>query len=95
MSHIYIHIFFLQSVEAYWWRVCYQRGLPLLVFGDYACEYSRNLYVSKQKQRQKYLTLERLIGRSSHHLDMERFDRLICLSYFRRADLPSPLLSLY
>ena len=25
--------FFLQSVEAYWWRVCYQRGLPRLVWG--------------------------------------------------------------
>ena len=31
-----LQIFFLsfcgQSVEAYWWRVCYQQGLPRLVF---------------------------------------------------------------
>ena len=23
--------FFWQSIEAYWWRVCYQQGLPILV----------------------------------------------------------------
>ena len=28
-------LFFLQSGEAYWWRVCYQRGLPHLVFSKY------------------------------------------------------------
>ena len=35
MSHItkYIYIFFIgKSVEAIWWRVCYQRGRPRLVF---------------------------------------------------------------
>ena len=31
MSHILFLIFFGQSGEAYWWRVCYQRGLPRLV----------------------------------------------------------------
>ena len=40
MSHVTCHvsrvtifffIFFLQSGEAYLWRVCYQRGLPRLV----------------------------------------------------------------
>ena len=31
--HIFLFIFFLgQSGEAYWSRVCYQRGLPRLVF---------------------------------------------------------------
>ena len=28
----YFFLFFLQRVEAYWWRVCYQRGLPRLVY---------------------------------------------------------------
>ena len=41
-----------------------------------------------------YLILEMLIDRSSYHLD-GKVDRQICLSYFRRADPPSPLLSLY
>ena len=32
MSRVTCHIFFFgQSGEAYWWRVCYQRGLPRLV----------------------------------------------------------------
>ena len=35
VSHVtgnfFFLFFFLQSGEAYWWRVCYQRGLPLLV----------------------------------------------------------------
>ena len=31
MCYMSIIIFFLQSDEAYWWRVCYQRGLPRLV----------------------------------------------------------------
>ena len=26
------YFFFLQNGEANWWRVCYQRGLPRLVF---------------------------------------------------------------
>ena len=35
MSCVTCHFFssfFGQSGEAYWWRVCYQRGLPRLVF---------------------------------------------------------------
>ena len=32
VSHVIFFIFFLQSGEAYRWRVCYQRGLPRLVF---------------------------------------------------------------
>ena len=41
VSHVTCHVscvtcflllFFLQSGEAYWWRVCYQQGLPRLVF---------------------------------------------------------------
>ena len=28
---IFSSSFFGQSCEAYWWRVCYQRGLPCLV----------------------------------------------------------------
>ena len=34
MSRVTCHIFFFlgQSGEAYWWRVCYQRGLPRLVY---------------------------------------------------------------
>ena len=33
MSHVKCHIFlFLQSGWACWWRVCYQRGVPRLVF---------------------------------------------------------------
>ena len=28
------HVFFWQSGEAYRWRVCYQRGLPRLVFNQ-------------------------------------------------------------
>ena len=32
MSHVtFFLLFFLQSGEAYGWRVCYQRGLPRLV----------------------------------------------------------------
>ena len=31
MCYMSIIIFFLQSDEAHWWRVCYQRGLPRLV----------------------------------------------------------------
>ena len=31
MSFFYFYFFFGQSGEAYWWRVCYQRGLPRLV----------------------------------------------------------------
>ena len=36
MSRVTCHIFFIffffgQSGEAYWWRVCYKRGLPCLV----------------------------------------------------------------
>ena len=35
MSHVTCHIFSpRQSKEAYWWRVCYQRGLPRLVLSD-------------------------------------------------------------
>ena len=32
VSHVTCHMshFFLQSGEAYWWRVCYQRSLPRL-----------------------------------------------------------------
>ena len=32
ISHLFFFIFFLQSGEAYRWRVCYKRGLPHLVF---------------------------------------------------------------
>ena len=37
MSHViylflFLFFFFRQSGEAYWWRVCYQRGLPCLVY---------------------------------------------------------------
>ena len=32
VSRVTCHMFFGQSGEAYWWRVCYQRGLPRLVF---------------------------------------------------------------
>ena len=37
VSHVTCHIFFIyfffgRSGEAYRWRVCYQRGLPRLVF---------------------------------------------------------------
>ena len=32
MSRVMCHFFFSQSGEAYWWRVCYQRGLPRLVY---------------------------------------------------------------
>ena len=36
MSHviffIFLYFFFGQSGESYLWRVCYQRGLPRLVF---------------------------------------------------------------
>ena len=41
MSRVTCHVshatFFLllQSCEAYWWRVCYQRGLPRLVFSSH------------------------------------------------------------
>ena len=47
MSHVMCHmsqfflefffliVLFLQSGEAYQWRVCYQRGLPRLVFFDH------------------------------------------------------------
>ena len=28
------YFFFGQSGEAFWWRVCYQRGLPLLVYKE-------------------------------------------------------------
>ena len=31
VSHVTFFLFFLQSGEAYRWRVCYQRGLPRLV----------------------------------------------------------------
>ena len=34
MSHVmchFFHVFLLQSGEASWWRVCYQRGVPRLV----------------------------------------------------------------
>ena len=32
VSHVTCNFFFfLQCCEAYWWRVCYQRGLPRLV----------------------------------------------------------------
>ena len=34
MSHVKVLCFFLQIGEAYWWTVCYQRGLPLLVYND-------------------------------------------------------------
>ena len=32
--HLFIYLFFGQTGEAYRWRVCYQRGLPRLVFLD-------------------------------------------------------------
>ena len=32
MSRVTFFFFFGQSGEAYWWRVCYQQGLPCLVF---------------------------------------------------------------
>ena len=32
MSQFFFYFFFGQSGEAYRWRVCYQRGLPRLVF---------------------------------------------------------------
>ena len=40
MSHVTCHmsqflIFFLQSCETFRWRVCYQRGLPCLVYTDF------------------------------------------------------------
>ena len=32
VSHVTCHFFFFaQSGEAYWWRICYQQGLPCLV----------------------------------------------------------------
>ena len=36
MSRVTCHVslFFCQSGEAYWWKVCYQRGLPRLVSVD-------------------------------------------------------------
>ena len=34
LSNVTCPIFFLQSGEAYRWRVCYQQGLPHLVFTD-------------------------------------------------------------
>ena len=42
MSHVTCHffLFFRPSGEAYWWRVCYQRGLPRLVYkGEYIVTY--------------------------------------------------------
>ena len=35
--NFFIFYFFLQSGEASWWRVCYQRGLPRLVCYNIAC----------------------------------------------------------
>ena len=32
MSHVTFFIFFGQSCEAFWWRVCYQWGLPRLFY---------------------------------------------------------------
>ena len=38
VSHVKCHIFLGgQSGEAYWWRVCYQRGLPRLVYDHLHC----------------------------------------------------------
>ena len=37
MLFLFIYLFFFgQSGEAYWWRVCYQRGLPRLVYENKA-----------------------------------------------------------
>ena len=43
MSCVTCHIFFLQSCQAYWWRVRYQRGLPSLVSLSYYVWYWRNV----------------------------------------------------
>ena len=45
MSHITIFFFFFgQRGEAYWWRVCYQRGLPRLVFKAFMNISSKQLH---------------------------------------------------
>ena len=76
------------------WRSAYQPVENKVIFGDYSCEYLRDLSVSEQKHSQK--------TPYPWEVDMQIFpsprygkvDRQISLSYFRRADLPSPLLSL-
>ena len=48
VSHVvFFLVFFGQSGEAYWWRVCYQRGLPRLVLGKLSGYTRRNLILDK------------------------------------------------
>ena len=52
MSYVTCHIFFLlffgQTGEAYWWRVCCQRGLPRLVIRYLALK-----IFEKEKKKEK------------------------------------------
>ena len=65
------------------------------MWSDYAFEYSRKLSASEQKYRQQSpysWEVDRQIFASPRYGEV---DKQICPSYFRRADLPSPLLGLY
>ena len=48
---LFIYLFFGQSVEAYCWRVCYQQGLPSLVFYSFG----KNLNMLKSHFNKKNL----------------------------------------
>ena len=77
------------------WRSAFQPLKNKVIFGNYAWEYSRNLSVSEQKLRQKSpysWEVDRHIFTSPRYGEV---DRQIWLSYFRQADRPSPLLSLF
>ena len=77
------------------WKAGYQPLKNKVIFGDYAREYSHNLSVSEQKHSQKSpysWEVDRQIFTSPRYGEV---DWQICLSYLRRADMPSPLLSLY
>ena len=87
VSHVRCHIiiiiffiFFLQSVGARRWRVCYQRGLPHLVFRKFKEKSHKSGEVDKQ------------IFPSLKYVEVERH---FSLSYSRMADLSLLQISLY
>ena len=97
MSHVTCHFFlffFGQSGEAYWWRVCYQRGLPRLVLVRqwlfciampwFPCNFYNNQYIGKHSPRGQ----QKKTDIATHQLNrpMGRFGENSSVAHFVRGE---------
>ena len=71
MSHVMFHkssffllLFFVHSSEAYWWRVCFQWGLPRLVF-EVLISFVNPIFSQLQRMVNPVMTLDEEESRTS------------------------------